>query len=134
MYDFLNDGDFPDDERVPYKLILWELFDCYYTYCRSHMHSHKLGKGGGWSPNEHEIGYAYEQCESIYKRPVERLMFEVLTLVLNAGRGPATVEPYHRAKIAAILAEHDLGALLKTLHGKELQEFTRDLDLLGLLG
>jgi hypothetical protein len=133
MYDLINDGDFPDDERVPYRLMRWWFLDCYYTYCRTKIRSIKKWNNG-WLVGEHEIGYAYEQCESIYKRPIERLMFEVLTLVLNAGRGPANVEPYHRAKIAAILAEHDLGELVKTLHGKELQEFTRDLELLGLIG
>lgn len=134
MYDFINNGDFPDDERAPYRLIRWWLLDCYYTYCRSKVHTKNLGKGGGnWSPHEHEIGYAYEQNEDAFQQPIERLMLEVLTLVLNAGRGPETVGPYHHAKIAAILEKNNLNEMLNGLPDEERREFEHDLKLLKLL-
>ncbi|MCH7344729.1 hypothetical protein LZ017_15215 [Pelomonas sp. CA6] len=130
MYDFENDRFSDEDERRTYKIIRWWLLDCYYTYCRSHLHARKLGKGGGWAPDEHEIGYAYEQCEDSFRLPIEQVMFEVLALVLSGGRGS---EEYPRAKIATILAKHDLGEMLATLQGEELREFTHDLKLLGLM-
>lgn len=133
MYDFINNGDFPDDERAPYRLIRWWLLDCYYTYCRSKLHTRSHGKGGAWSPNEHELGYAYEQFEDAFEEPIEQLMLEVLALVLNAGRGPETVEPYHYGRIAEILEKQSLSEMLKDLQGEELREFEHDLKLLKLL-
>lgn len=132
MYDFINDH-LPEGERLPYKAMRWWLLDCYYTYCRSKLHSKNLGMGSTWLLHEHELGYAYEQYELSFHTPLEQLMLEVLTLILNGGRGPDTVEPYHRAKIAEILEKHDLGEMLKTLSGEELSEFEHDLKLLKLM-
>ena len=134
MYDFINNGDFPDGERVPYRLIRWWVLDCYYSYCRHKLHSKNLEKESGyWSTNESEIGYAHEQCENIFRLPIEELMLEVLTLILRAGRGPKQAEPYHRAKIAMILERNDLSEMLKNLPIDELREFEHDLKLLNLL-
>ncbi len=133
MYDFESDR-LPDDERRTYKLIRWWLLDCYYTYCRTKLHSRNLGKEeSGWSISEHEIGYAYEQCEDAFDRPVEKLMLEVLALILNGGRGPVKFEPYHREKIAAILNKNNLYEMLSTLPVTERNEFERDLKLLNLM-
>ena len=134
MYDFINNGDFPDDERVPYRLIRWWLLDCYYTYCRSKLRERSMGKGGGrWLPYEHELGYAYEQFELSFELPIERLMLEILTLVLNGGRGPEALEPFHRAKIAAILDTNDLTEMLNELPDAERREFEHDIRLLSIL-
>lgn len=134
MYDFINNGDFPDDERAPYRLIRWWLLDCYYTYCRSKLHAKRLDKGGDlWLPLEYEIGYAYEQNEDAYGLPIEQLMLEVLTLVLRCERGSPKAEPYHRAKIAGILEKNDLSEMLSELPTEERREFEHDLRLLKLL-
>ena len=132
MYDFINNGDFPDEQRTPYRLVRWWLLDCYYTYCRSKIRNTKTW-GKGWLPNEHEIHWAYEQCEFLYQYPIEQLMLEVLTLILNAGRGPSTVELYHRSKIAAILKENDLREMLQNLPVEVRNEFEHDLKLLNLM-
>jgi hypothetical protein len=133
MYDFINNGDFPNDERAPYRLIRWWLLDCYYTYCRHKLHARNFENDDGWAIDEHELGYAYEQCMDSYGLPIEQLMLEVLTMILNAGREPMTVESYHRAKINAILENHDLQEMLNTLSGEERSEFERDLRLLNLM-
>jgi hypothetical protein len=124
--DHLSDG------RLPYKAMRSWLLDCYYTYCRSKIKA-KIRWGKGWLPNEHEIHWAYEQYELSFHTPIEQLMLEVLTLILNGGRDPDTVELYHRAKIAAILEKHDLDEMLKTLEGEELSEFEDDMKLLKLV-
>ncbi|MFC5476373.1 hypothetical protein [Paraherbaspirillum soli] len=127
MYDFFKDV-FPDGERIPYKLMRWWFLDCYYTYCRSKIHHHSE-----WSKNEHEIAYAYEQQEFAYFNPTEQIMLEVLFLIFNAGRGPETVDPYHRGKIAKILEAHDLNEMLVALPEDERLEFKSDLQLLKIL-
>ena len=133
MYDFEN-GQLPDGERRTYKLIRWWLLDCYYSYCRTKLHLRNLGtKEWEWSVSEHEVGYAYEQCEYCFDRPIEQLMLEVLTLILNAGRGPITVDSYHRRKIAAVLEKNDLHKMLHTLPAEERSEFEHDLKLLYLM-
>ncbi len=132
MYDFINNGNFPDSERAPYRLIRWWLLDCYYTYCRSKVKAMTKWQKG-WLPNEHELHWAYEQSEFSYQFPLEKLMLEVLTLTLNAGRGPVTVETYHRSKIAEILKKNNLDEMLKTLPPGERNEFEYDLKLLNLI-
>lgn len=115
--------------RLPYGAMRSWLLDCYYTYCRSKIKAENRW-GKGWLPNEHEIHWAYEQYEASFKTGIEQLMLEVLTLILNGGRGPASMESYHRAKIADLLEKHDLEAMLKTLENCELQELEHDLKLL----
>ncbi len=131
-YDFSND-EFPDDERRPYKLIRWCFLDCCYIYCAGKIHGRSHGQGGGWVKNESEYSYAYSQEEYAYSRPIEKLMLEVISIILNAGRDPETVEPYHRRKIASILEKHDLQDMLKELPDNERCEFEHDLRLLKII-
>lgn len=133
MYDFINYGDFPDEERAPYRLIRWWLLDCYYSYCRGQLHYKNHGKNWDSEPIIHQLPYAYEQCEHMYHIPIEQLMIEVLTLTMWGGSAPVVIERRHREKIEAILAKHPLGEMLKPLQGEELGEFSHDLKLLGFM-
>jgi hypothetical protein len=129
-YDFFND-EFPDDERVPYKLIRWWFLGGAYRNCQ-----HAYRENQGWQKRwaDEYLG-SYEQYESAFDRPIEKLMLEVLLLIMVAGRNSQyeKFEPYHRAKIAAILEKNDLSEMLKTLSGEELSEFEHDLKLLKLM-
>lgn len=130
-YDFEN-GEWPDDERTPYKLMRWWFLDCYYTYSRSKIHYNaRLNKG--WVANEHEIGYAYEQYESAYRMPIEKVMLEVLCLILNGGRGLEQFDSHHRKLIGQILEKNNLQDMLKELPKEERNEFEHDLKLLGIM-
>lgn len=130
MYDFFKD-DLPDDERVPYKLMRWWLLDCYYIYCRGRIKGSKRWNMP-WVEDEHELAYAYEEYEFAYSRPIEKLMLEVLTLVLDAGRGPKLFELAHRAKIAEVLKNNVLSEMLAQLPNDERREFEYDLALLDI--
>lgn len=132
MYQFVKSPDLPDSERSPYWLIRQGLFDCYYTYCRGKIKGIKKW-GKEWLPNEHEIHWAYEQFELSYQYPVEKLMLEVLTLILNAGRGPSSIDVYHRTKIIEILMHKNLHEVLQVLPAEERSEFEFDLKLLDLI-
>lgn len=128
MYDFFKD-DLPDDERVPYKLMRWWLLDCYYIYCRGRIPGIKRWQYP-WAEGERELDYAYEQFEYAFSRPIENLMLEVLTLVLDAGRGSKLFEIERRAKISQILKENSLSEMLCELPNDERRQFEGDLALL----
>jgi hypothetical protein len=129
-YDFFND-EFPDNERVPYRLIRWWFLGGVYRYCQ-HAYRENYGWHRHWAD---EYSGAYEQYKDAFDRPIEKLMLEVLLLILVTGRNAQyeKFESYHRAKIAGILEENNLGEMLKTLSGEELSEFEHDLKLLKLM-
>jgi hypothetical protein len=129
-YDFFNDA-FPENDRVPYKLIRWWFLGGAYRYCQ-----HAYQDNYAWiRPWADEYVASYEQYESAFNLPIENLMLEVLVLVMVAGRdsGYEKFEQHHREKISAILEKDDLIEMLKTLSGEELNEFEHDLKLLNLL-
>ena len=130
-YDFESD-DWPDGERVSYKLMRWWFLSNCYTYCQAKIQSDERWNKG-WASNEHEIGYAWEQLESAFSLPIENLMLEIICLVLNAGRGPKQFELITRERITQILSEHNLQDLLKELPKEEREEFERDLKLLKVM-
>jgi hypothetical protein len=131
MYEFFSDY-LPEDERVPYKVIRWWLLDCYYGYCKTKIMGNKRWHHP-WQKDEHELWYAYEQCEFAYSRPIENLMLEVLTLVLDAGRGSKLFEIERRAKISQILKENNLSEMLCELPNDERRQFEGDLALLDIV-
>ncbi|MFG9943215.1 hypothetical protein ACG3RN_20975 [Pseudomonas aeruginosa] len=56
-------------------------FGSYYNYCRV-----KLNHQSPWVEGESEVGYAYSELENSFDLPIEKLMLEVLALILSAGR------------------------------------------------
>ena len=115
------------EERVPYAEMRSWLLECYYTFSRQMTDSK-----GGWAPHLHEIAYAYNEFDGAFDHPIERLMLEVLTLVLIGGR-PMVSVPYHTRRIAEIVAAHPLDELLRGLPEEELHELRSALQLLKLL-
>ncbi len=129
-YDFFND-EFPDDARIPYKLIRWWFLGGAYRSCQ-----HAFQDNYGWKkPWADEYVASYEQYESAFNLPIENLMLEVLVLIMVAGRNSRyeKFEPYHRSKIAALLKNHDLNKMLIDLPQEERSEFEYDLKLLHLM-
>jgi hypothetical protein len=131
MYDFMND-EMPSGERIPYKVMRWWFLDCYYSFCKIKI-INKNESGEEWSTSEHESGYAYEQQENSYQLPIEKLMLEVLVLVLDGGRGSQEFYSYHKNKISDLLQSHDLTAMRESICGEERREFESDLRLLQLI-
>lgn len=138
MSDFMYEETFapnwPDDQRAPYALIMLRLSDLCKNYCRGRI-SDLFGKQKAfakWVPGESELGYAYEQDECAYSFPIEELMLEVATLILDGGRSFESElwMNYHRSKIKAILQKNDLQAMLAQLPQPERDYFESDLKLL----
>jgi hypothetical protein len=127
------------DQRQPYQLIYLSIFECCNTYRR-----HKIGNilslsihvEKGWSKNEDERGYAFEQLEGSYTFSVEELMFLVAHLILDGGRSFDNEKwmNYHREKIQKILQKNDLRTMLEELPQPERKYFEYDLRLLKPLG
>jgi len=115
------------DDRVPYAEMRSWLLGCYYEYCRG-----KIRSAETWIDGEHEIGFAYNEFDDAFKLPVERLMLEVLALILSGGRFPPG-DTMHRKKIASLLTAYALDDLLSELSGDELHELRTDLQLLKLI-
>ncbi|MCW3482193.1 Imm2 family immunity protein [Neisseriaceae bacterium JH1-16] len=114
------------EERVSYAEIRAWFLECYYQYCQT-----KLFHLQQWVAGEYEFGFAYEEYSNAFSSDVERLMLEVLTLILAAGRGQ--VETFHRERIAELLSGIDLQTLLAELPYEEAEEFRRDLNILKLI-
>lgn len=113
------------EERVVYAEIKSDFLDCYYQYCQN-----KIGEI--WISGEHERGWAYDQWFTGYDLPTEKLMLEVIAMILNSGRSKQS-DLFHRAQIEKILVKHSLEQILNCLIGEELVDFTYDLKLLGYL-
>jgi hypothetical protein len=86
-------------------------------------------KKESWSAGELEINWAYQEFYNSFELPIERLMLEVLTLILTAGRLPGL---FHREQIAKLLAEHSLDEMLHGIPTEEADELLYDMKLLKL--
>jgi len=64
--------------------------------------------------------------------PIEKLMLEVLTLVLLAGRSSRAVEKYHLDIISELFKEIDISSALEGLPPDEAAELRADLEALDL--
>lgn len=116
------------EERVTYGEIRKWFLGCYYSYCRS-----KLKHQNPWIEGESEVGYAYSELENSFDMPVEKLMLEVLALILSAGRATEKVQRYHLNTISELLKGVDLSSVLEDLPSDEAEELKCDLRILGLL-
>jgi hypothetical protein len=113
------------EERVTYTEMRSWLLECYYTYCQGKF----IAKKRSWSAGELEINWAYEEFYDSFELPIERLMLEVLTLILIGGRLP---ESFHREQIARLLAEHSLDGMLQEIPTEETDALLYDMKLLKL--
>ena len=132
-YDFESDY-WPDDERLPYKLMQWFFFQSAYQGCKSGL-SHQAKWQEKILGCAAEYAWAYEQSESLYQ-PIESLMREVIALIANAGRHENENDDYTESRyerIHAILENNNLQDLLKDLPKEEREEFERDLKLLNVM-
>ena len=76
-----------------------------------------------WCGAREEHAYAYDQFDNAFDQPIERLMLEVLMLILDAGRGSEQSRSFHREEILRLLAENDLNEMISGLQAEETEEF-----------
>lgn len=119
--------DYEMTKKNSYEEVRCWLLDCYYQYCRGKLIGEKQ-----WAPDEFEFGYAYDQIYDADAPVLERLMVEVLVIVLAAGRAPAA-EEYHRQKIANLLAESDLKVIFYDANEDEIEGLLQDMKILRLV-
>ena len=116
------------EERVTYREIRTWFLGSYYDYCRF-----KLGRKIPWVEGESEVGYAYSEFENSFDLPVEKLMLEVLSLILSAGRSSEEAKKYHLDIIHKLLERVELSSFLDDLPSDEAEELRDDLRVLGVL-
>jgi len=102
----------------------------YHCYCRNKFFNTD-GKAEKWLENEDERAWAHESNYDPHKSPVEQLMLEVVSIILEAKRGSAQFVRYKKEVINGILKEHELAELLQALLEDEELEFKTDLWLCG---
>ncbi|WMD22482.1 hypothetical protein RAS12_08910 [Achromobacter seleniivolatilans] len=115
------------DGIVGYREIREQFLGCYYSYCREKLQHHSP-----WVAGESEVGYAYEELEGTFDRPIENLMLEVIALMLRAGRGGNAME-YHLSAIDRILKANDINNMACDLSDEDKGDFFADLQILGLI-
>lgn len=113
------------EHRVTYLTIKQWVMEAYFDFCRDRgvvlgrPHAEILGG----------VSYEYEGC---FERPVERLMLEVVCLILNGGWYPQPMN-YHREQIQKLIAESSLENLLVDVPAEEADMFLHDLEILKLI-
>ncbi|MCP1443231.1 hypothetical protein J3D54_002363 [Pseudomonas sp. GGS8] len=115
------------EERVTYGEIRAWFLGSYYSYCRV-----KLSHQSPWAEGESEAGYAYSELENSFDLPIEKLMLEVLALILSAGRSSEKIQKYHLDVISGLLKQIELPSVLEELPSDEAAELIEDLRLLDL--
>ncbi|MCW0436730.1 Imm2 family immunity protein [Xanthomonas sacchari] len=115
------------EDRITYSEIRAWFLECYYKYCKV-----KLSHKSPWVEGESEVGYAYGELEDSFDMPIEKLMLEVLAIILCAGRAEKKVYEYHLCHLHNILENMDLVSILAELPSDEAIEFEGDLRILGV--
>ncbi|KAI3591406.1 hypothetical protein D9X30_3613 [Cupriavidus sp. U2] len=78
---------------------------------------------------EYEYAFAYDEFKDSFSIVIEKIMLEVLTLILSGGRGIGV--SYHRDILEKLIESCDLGAEIEGLSDEERHEFEEDLRILG---
>lgn len=116
------------EDRVTYAEIRAWFLGSYCSYCRV-----KLRHRSAWVEGESEVGFAYSELENSFDLPVEKLMLEILALVLSAGRSSESVKQYHMDAALMLIEQIDLSSMLKELPPEEAVDLVEDLRLLDIL-
>lgn len=113
------------EHRVTYSTIKQWVTEAYFDFCRDR--GVVLGR-----PHVEIVGDVSYEYEGAFERPVERLMLEVVCMVLNGGWYEQPMN-YHRAQIQKIAADGGLEDLLADLPKDEAETFRHDLTILKLI-
>lgn len=99
--------------------------EAYFDFCRDR--GVVLGR-----PHAEILGGVSYEYEGAFERPVERLMLEVVCMVLNGGWYQQPMN-YHREQIQKIVADDSLENLLADVPQEEAETFRHDLKILKLI-
>ena len=120
------------DELISYCEIRRYFLDSFYENRRRLI---KLSQNQKLPPVDQleEVSYAYYQLENAYDLPVEKLMRDVLTLIMLAGCDAAVFVAYLHKAILDILDRHTLDELLQEIDEDSKSELVYDLIFLGII-
>lgn len=119
-----------EEGRTSYPTMRAWIMESYYQACRM-----VIERGTGWVVNEEELGYAYHEAESesMFDTDVERLMWDTLYLILDAGRYPQQGRDIHFNLVKNVLNRVELDDLLTDIPLDEANELRHDLKILGIV-
>ena len=119
-------------ELISYEEIRRYFLDCFYENRRQLI---KNSQNQKLSPVDQleEVSYAYYQWENAYDLPVEKLMRDVLTLIMLAGCDAVVFVDYLQKAIRDILDRHTLDELLQEIDEDSKSELVYDLIFLGII-
>lgn len=121
-----------NEERISYNEIRSGFMSCFYDY-RRNMVKDSQRKNHVYNMYD-EIGYAHYQWENAYVLPIEILMRDVFTLIMQAGCNSDIVAKNLRQGIRDTLDKHPLDFLLQGVSEDEKSDLLYDMELLGLIG
>ena len=107
-----------------YRSLRSEALECYYEGC------YRLGLEAR-RPHEEALGYVGYNYENALDHPMERLMMDVILLVLGGGLYPQATDRL-RSDVARRLQAPGLRALLDSMSVDDRTRFLRDLQALSI--
>lgn len=113
------------DQRVTYETIKNWALEAYFDFCRDRGVAMKMS-------HLEVVGYVDDNFEVCFERPIEKLMFKVVELILMGG-WYETIEKNIRRDIESIINEHNLEGLLAEISKQEEELFRRDLKVLQII-
>lgn len=120
-----------NEERISYDEIRSGFMSCFYDY-RRNMVKDSQKKNHLYNMYD-EIGYAHYQWENAYDLPIEILMRDVFTLIMQAGCTSDIVSKNLRQSIQKTLEEYSLDSLLQGVSADEKLDLLYDMELLKLI-
>lgn len=118
-------------ERMSYKDIKHELLDGLYSDFKNNFYTQKI-LGSEVSYKE-TITKLYDDFEHVYERPVEKLMFYTIFIVLDYGYKSGGFEYYYSQFKNIINQNEGLLKLLEDIPQEEGELFQHDLKIIGLI-
>lgn len=117
---------------ISYDEIRRYFLDCFYEN-RRQLIKHSQNQTLPPVDQLKEVSYAYYQWENAYDLPVEKLMLDVLALIMLAGCDAAVFVDYLQKNILDILDRYTLDELLQEIDEDSKSELVYDLIFLGMI-
>ncbi len=120
-----------DYERINYENIKMDLLEGIFNDMKNNLYKKKFLNEN--SDISQLISKTFDDFENVYERPIERLMFLVIIVIISEGLKFSNLEFYY-AEIGKILYSNEcLENLLVDIPSREVEIFQADLEIIGLL-
>jgi len=119
------------DSRVSYPEMKSSVLENYWEACRDHGPATKAAGVWELAQISSDVYDGYAGGSGSFDSPLEYLMLEVISLVLSCWY-PDQAD-FHRARIAELMRDNDIGAMLSSIPFDEAEVFKHDLKILRII-